>query len=162
MYAKISEKVFPFVGFQTLMFLLEVSLLTSAVIYSTSAMKIEKIGKNSFPASSITVAVIEDSHSRVQPEKGDPKENFRNVGPCDVKVKETYSWARWIIIGGGAALLILLILPFTCSTCVRKETTWILILFAAVVCVTWVAFALIADSIIFESFKFTFTTTICS
>lgn len=81
---------------------------------------------------------------------------------CSQAVEEEYKWARWVILGGIVAFILVVLLPFACCTCVRQKIgLWILIGMVALVAVGWIIFSLVADSLIFAAFKHVFTARIC-
>jgi hypothetical protein len=78
---------------------------------------------------------------------------------CQPILQEKYTWGRWVIVGTVAGLMLLMVLPLFFF--VKKQTAWIVVGVMAVLCICWLIFAMMADRMIFSTFKAIFSSFYC-
>lgn len=78
---------------------------------------------------------------------------------CRASVKDKYSWARWVIVGG--VTLILTLIAFSFRFCIPSEALKPVIGFWALVILAWVIMAFVGNQLILDAFHRLFSGMIC-
>ena len=81
---------------------------------------------------------------------------------CKRMIQSKYAWARWVIIGSVILTLFLLSLPLFFTSCLGPKGRSLLIGCLLILSICWVVFALLADSLIYDTFSSVAKSSICN